>query len=271
MNIAPMTANELLAALALPSSALVQQRIPKKMLAENGAVTSADRKLVRDRIDELTWHAALKPSNVGIPAYEDEFRSYLEVTVLVAKLRTEEPATAHHRSAQAPTAISTSVRRVAELIHRAVPYPTVLLLENGQQLVASAAHVRWAQREAGKTVLDGDSISVPIKPGPECRAFLEAMALGRQPRFHLKALYQGWFDTLSAWQAVELTGQFRTSESPARAAERRAALRACTELDVRIATARNAAAKEKQIARQVAVNLEIKALLAERQRVAQDL
>ncbi|GLT22953.1 hypothetical protein GCM10007933_24140 [Zoogloea oryzae] len=271
MNIAPLTANELLAALALPSSALVQQRIPKKMLAENGAATSADRKLVQDGIDELAWHAALKPSNVGIPAYEDELRSYLEVTVLVARLRTEVVATDQHRSPQAPAAVSTNVRRVAELIHRAVPYPTVLLLEHGHQLVASVVHVRWAQREAGKTVLDGDSISVPIKPGPECRAFLEAMALGRQPRFHLKALYQGWFDTLSAWQAVEQTGQFRTSESPARAAERRAALRACTELDVRIATARNAAAKEKQIARQVAVNLEIKALLAERQRVAQDL
>ncbi len=269
MNIAKLGASELLAALALPPAALVQQRVPKKMLAENGAPTLADRKLVQDRIEELIWHAALKPTNVGIAAYEDELRSYLEVAVLIAKLRTE-PVIDSQRTPQAAK-VSTSVKRAAELVHRAIPYPTVLLLDDGQQLVASMTHIRWAQREAEKTVLDGDSIIVPITSAAAPEAFLDAMAVSKQPSSHLQALYQGWFDTLSAWQAVELTGQFKASESPAQAAERRAALHACKDLDARIATARSAAAKEKQIARQVAANLEIKALLAERQRIAQSL
>jgi hypothetical protein len=230
----------------------------------------ADRKLVQDRIDELTWHAALKPTNVGVAAYEDELRSYLEVAVLVARLRTD-TAEGNQPNPQA-TKVSPSVKRVAELVHRAVPYPTFLMLEVGKQFFASMAHLRWAQREEEKTVLDGESILVPItSSAPLSEAFLAAMALSKQPRSHLLTVYQGWFDTLSAWQAVELTGQFKVSGNPAEAAERRAALRTCAELDARIAAARGAAAKEKQMARQVAANLEIKALLAERQRVAQSL
>lgn len=274
MSIANPGMNDLLAALALPKVALVQQRVPKKMLAENRAVTLSDRKLVQDRVEELTWHAALKPTNVGIAAYEDELRSYLEVAVLIAKLRTE--VTSDRQFDPQAVKVNASVKRVGELVHRAVPYPTVLLLEDGQQLFVSMAHIRWVQREAERTVVDSDSIIVPITSatsrdtrGTALMAFFDAMALSKQPRLHMHALYQGWFDALSAWQAVELTGHFKPSGSPAQAAERRAAWRSCKDLDARIAAARSAAAKEKQVARQVALNLEIKALLAERQRVAQ--
>ena len=61
MSTHSLQAQQLLAALAVPTTALVQKRIPKKMLAESGAATVADRKLVQDHIEELTWYAALKP------------------------------------------------------------------------------------------------------------------------------------------------------------------------------------------------------------------
>jgi Domain of unknown function (DUF4391) len=265
--------NDLLAALALPPAALVQQRIPKKMLAENGAATLADRKLVQERIDVLTWHAALKPSTVGVAAFEDEQRSYLEVAVVSAKLRQDASP-----EANISPSLSTSLRRVAELVHRAIPYPTLLLVEDGPQLAISTAHIRWAQREAERTVVDGELVMVPIQfglpaatDGQALAAFLAALALMNQPRTQLMDLYRGWMDTISAWQAVELTGHFKPSESAAQAAERRMALRVCKDLDVRIAAARSAASKEKQMARQVAANLEIKDLLTQRQQAAQNL
>ncbi|MGM3274972.1 DUF4391 domain-containing protein [Ralstonia sp. 24A2] len=276
MSSAKICGSDVLIAMTLPTAAMVQQRIPKKMLAEHGAATLADRRLVQDRIEELTWCAALKPSNVGIAAYEDEVRSYLEVAILSVRLRAEE--TAYDQPHQQALRISTAVKRAAELIHRAVPYPTVLLLEEGRQLFVSMVHVRWAQREAEKIVLDGDSIVAAFntvvsddKTNTALNALLSSLALSRQPRTHFLALYQGWFDVLSAWQVVELTGQFRLSESPEQASERRAALRTCQELDARITAARSAASKEKQLARQVAANLEIKGLLAERQLIAQSL
>ncbi|WP_218243110.1 DUF4391 domain-containing protein [Comamonas fluminis] len=273
MSTHSLQVQQLLAALAVPATALVQKRIPKKMLAESGAATVADRKLVQDHIEELTWYAALKPGNVGVAAYEDEQRNYLEVAVLVAQLRSD-PAPHVAVTAQqsaCPVTISTSIKRVAELVHRAIPYPTLLVLDSGGQLLASMAHIRKAQRELDKTVLDDAPTITALGVGAAAEAFLQAMALDKQPTQHLQALYQGWIDTLSAWQAVELIGQFIPSHSPQHAEQRRAALNACRDLDTRIAAARAAAAKEKQLARQVAANLEIKALLAQRQQAAQNL
>lgn len=276
MSIERPDTHDLLTALALPTAALVQQPVPRKMLSESGAATPADRKLVQDGLEELTWWAALKPGNVGVATYGDELRSYLEVAVLTAKLRILVADAPRHDLRAAK--VNASIRRLAELIHRAIPYPTVLLLEDSQQALISMAHIRWAQREADRTVLDEEPLVVPIvgaasheTSAAAMSALFDALALNKQPRVHMHALYQGWFDVLSAWQAVELTGHFKLSATAAQAAERRAAWRDCKDLDAQIAAARSAARKEKQVARQVAANLKIEALLAARQRVAPKL
>jgi hypothetical protein len=69
-----MSAAAVIAALALPSEARVDRRVPKKLLVEQGAPTSADKRQIQEGIEELNWVAALKPSNIGVPAYRDDVR-----------------------------------------------------------------------------------------------------------------------------------------------------------------------------------------------------
>lgn len=249
-----MNASALISALGLPSAALVSQRVPKKMLAENGAATSADRKLLQDHIEEITWVAALKPTNVGVAEFRDEQRAYLELAVLCVTLRQFDGKSA-------------KVSRMAELVHRAIPYPVVLVLDDDERLYVSLVHIRWAQQEADRTVLDGELIQGIFEraSADDLSAFLSALDLSKQPRGDLLGLYQGWMDTLSAWQAVAVTGRFEANTTPQQAADRRTALRLCRELDTQIASQRATAAKEKQMARQIVANLEIKRLQDERE------
>lgn len=110
-------------------------------------------------------------------------------------------------------------------------------------------------------MLDGDVIEASLSAAPDntlVSAFCHALALNRQPRLSLHALFQGWIDSLFAFQAACKTGRFAPSDSPASAAARRDALAACARLETEIARLRTAAAREKQMARQVALNLEIK-------------
>jgi len=88
-------------------------------------------------------------------------------------------------------------------------------------------------------------------------AFCHALALSRQPRDSLYALYQGWMDTVLAWQAAQVTGTFALAPTPEGATLRRAALVTCARLRVELARLRTAVAKETQMARRVDLNLAV--------------
>lgn len=239
-----LVVSSLIAALDLPAGSRVDQRVPKKLLLENGAPTAADKRFINDGIEELLWLAALKPTTIGVPEYRDEVREYLEIAVLRLTLRATAKTT-----------------RLVELVHRAVPYPLLLLTEQDDRAGLSAAHKRWSQGEAGKTVLEGDIVAAEWDTeydGEPWTAFRDALALGKQPRTTLYLLYQGWIDTLLALQAARLTGAFSVAVNAEHAALRRDALQECTRLDAEIARLRATAAKEKQMARRVELNLELK-------------
>ncbi len=218
------------------------------MLLEHGAPTPADKRQINEGIEQLIWVAALKPTTIGVAEYRDELREVLEIAVLQLTLR--------------PTA---KVGRLIELVHRAVPYPVLLIAEQGSTVGLSAAPKRWSQAEAGKTVLEGAVVAVEWDAEQDNQSwpgFCDALALGQQPRITLQALYQGWIDTLLALQAARVTGAFAVPTTAEQAEHRREALQESARLDKEIARLRATAAKEKQMARRVDLNLELKRLEA---------
>lgn len=230
-------------ALGLPPGARVDSRVPKKLLVEQGAPTAADKRAIQDGIDELQWFAACKPATIGVPAFSDDTREYLEIAVVGCAFRPGAKAS-----------------RLIELIHRAIPYPVLLVTADESGLAVSAAHQRHAQNEAGRTVIEQvvtasglradavDSVQV---------AFLKSLALAQQPRTDLFALYAGWIARIEAVNAARLTGAFAATDDQAAIDRRREALDAHARLTKEIEGLRAKARREKQLARRVDLNLEI--------------
>lgn len=238
-----MIVSDAIAALTLPPECRVDQRVPKKLLVENGAPTAADKRQINEGIEELLWLAALKPTTIGVPEYRDAVREYLEIAVLSLALRP-----------------SANEGRLVELIHRAIPYPVVLLTQQLDRATLSLAHKRWSQGEAGRMVLDDTVTSCELVQHPTAPAFLESLSLAAQPRLHLMALYEGWINSLQAFQAARITGRFAPSTDSEASAVRREALAAHDRLAREIAGLRAQAERESQVNRRVDLNLEIKRL-----------
>jgi hypothetical protein len=238
----------LISAFGIPKEALVDQRVPKKLLLEQGAPTATDKRQIQDGIEEITWVAALKPANVGIPAFRDAVREYLEIAVLTVVLRS---------TAKPP--------RLIELIHRAIPYPLVLVTEHRDSVNLSLAHKRWSQGEAGKVVIENvRQVALnPDRPTAVEPSFLASLAVSRLPARDLFALYEGMLARLAALQAARLTGVFTPPNSPEIAVAVWAGLDTHARLKHDLAILRAKADKEKQINRRVELNIDIKRLEAE--------
>lgn len=239
-----MTAASVIAALCLPADARVNQRVPKKLLVENGAPTTADKRQINDGIEELQWVAALKPATIGVPIFRDDTREYLEIAVLLLTLRAGAKAT-----------------RLTELIHRAIPYPVFLILNEPLGLSLSICHLRWSQGQAGQMVLDGSPARVLMdQSDPCCEPFLAALSITNQPRTDLYWFYDGWLRCFDAYAASRVTASFRLCETPTEYATRRSALQEYIAIHGEITNLRNRAAREKQLNRRVDLNLQIKNL-----------
>lgn len=243
-----MSFDPVIRALSLPPEALVERRVPKKLLLEQGAVTAADKRQIQDGIGEMNWIAALKPANIGVQEYRGGDREYLEIAVIAVSLRTGAKAA-----------------RLIELIHRAIPYPVVLISEQGTMVSISLAHKRFSQAEGGKVVIEDVRRTAPFRPDTltvEESQFLASLAISSLPTRDLFALYQGWLDRIAALEAAQITGFFTPPDSAERASALREGLDTYARLRRDIVVLRTQAEKEKQVNRRVELNIEIKRMEA---------
>lgn len=236
---------QLIAALELPLASRLQKRVPKKLLVERGAPTAGDKRKIQDGVEALHWIASLKPGNLNIPAMVDARYDYAEIAVLHAEFRA-----------------GAKIGRLVELIHRAIPYPVVLIGEQAGQVLLSLAVKRRSEAEGGKFVLehgvDSTGLIDPAKPPVGYADFLKSLAAPEQSRAHLLAFYQGLAKRILALQTATIKGHYRVDPGDATCV--RETLESRSELLEAITQLRNRAKKEKQINRQVDLNLEIKVL-----------
>lgn len=252
-----MNAETIIAALDLPDVASVGQRVPKRLLTENGAPTPADKRRINEGVEEVIWLAALKPTTIGVPEYRDSTREYLEISVLRMALHARAKST-----------------RLVELLHRAVPYPVLLITVQAEATNISAVHKRRSEGEAGKTVLDGEILTASMDGalpnsvrGEVLDDFKKALGLGRQPRSSLLALYEGWIGAIVAYNTARITGKLALPTSTAESGGQRATLSEYTRLEAEASRIRCLAGNETQIPRKVERNLELKRLEAEMKRL----
>lgn len=249
-------AAEVIAALGFPPEARVDQRVPKKLFLEHGAPTAADKKRIQLRIDEVMWVAALKPASVAIPAHRSAEREYLEIAVL------------HARTREAGDGA-----RLVDLVHRAIPYPLVLLSQGGDTLSLSLAHKRWSLGEGGSVVLDGAVVHAPLHLPLEDveRDFVASLVLSRQRAADLWELYAGWLACVESLAAARVTRRYAVASTEAQVGERRDALARYGALVREMADLRLAAERERQVNRRVELNVKIRQLEQERAAVMERL
>ena len=240
---------DLFDAFEIPDACIIDRRIPKKRLIEE-APTAADRMRISDGVERIQWRAVLKPETTGIAGFKDQVRTVEELTVLQLELRSDRQGD-----------------RIAELVHRAIPYLVVLITQHEHNVSVSLADKRWSLAEKSKMVLEDDFLQADI-PSDGSHEHIDEMvshlALTQQPQSSLYAVYRGWMDTLVAFLAVAYTDRFSLSESPEHAEHRRHALKRVKMLDIEIASIQRTAGKERQVAKRAELNLRLQELRLER-------
>lgn len=244
MTISPITAEDLIAAFALPPGP-PPRRVAKSTLADF-VPTASDKRLVDSKLARLEWMAAINPDTTGISAAESGGLAIQTVNLLLARTRGALPP------------------RLAEIIHRAIPQP-VILVHSDEGTDASAgfslAPKRAAEREAGRVVVTALHDTGALELGDE--PFLATLALPRLPARDLAALYAGLVERVEALAAARRRKRpFRLPTSEQELGRWRDAVLRCTALEGEIAVLVSAMRKETRLARRVEMGEVVRKLKA---------
>lgn len=234
MSDSPISLEALVAALALPPGE-APRRVPKATLADH-VPTGADRKLIDGNLARLEWLAAINPASTGIPAGTAEGVTIDTVNLLAAQTRGPMPP------------------RLAEIIHRAIPKPVILIHrdEASTGVSISLGTKRAAERELGRVVTTALFDTGPLTERE--RMFIDSLALGALPTRDLGSLYVGLIERVEALSAARAGRRpFRLADGQAEQERWRAALADREALEAEVA--RLAAAARKEARLQVKVQL----------------
>lgn len=233
-----------LSSLGIPDACLLDKPVFKKMFLDHAELDQTDRKALSEDVERIRWQYTLKPETINIAAYQDSEREYPEIAILSVELSS--PARA---------------KRIASFMHRAIPYPLILIFGYESKVSVSVAEKRINQADKSKLVILERWQTAwfnPAKPNAISVGFMTAIQAHRLPSTNFFALYEAFQAQVIQLVAAERTGTY----DPARIQDSKrhaATLREIDGLEREIAELRVALKRENQMGNKVALNGKIRA------------
>lgn len=239
--------------ISFPEAALLNKRVPKKQFLESGELVASDKTLFREKVKNVYWEFTLKPSTCPVLPYRDNEREYLEVAVLQVEMSSQK-----------------GHKRIAEIIHRVIPYPLMLgfYTEKGD-IALSIAPKRFSHAEHGTFVAERfyttGWMNSEVLSNQES-AFVTSLAWSNLPLQTYGSLYNAWTDCFTGYECSMLSGTFTIGKTE----DRLERLTRCREIESRISQLRGQL-KKAAFNRQVELNTQIKKFEQELKQMAANL
>jgi hypothetical protein len=259
----------------IPESCRIGKRVYKRLFHENAKMSATDKNTLNDDVDTIIWQYTFKPTTIPIQPYEDDQREYHEVALLEVNLKQ-----------------TGRVSRLAEIIHRAIPYPIILVFstteytENtekelttkgtkntkeekqsfgnfrGSRIKISLAYKRFSQAEKEAIVAEGFQATGWLNlsnPTENQTAFLESLNITTWPHTHFFAFYRAAMDRVIALACAEHSGYFSLKVPNGLSVDERVdKLKQVENLQQEKAEIQSKLKKEKNLGTQVQLNTRIK-------------
>ncbi len=238
--------------LGIPEACRLDKRLPKNQFYELAKMNSAQQKSFATQVESITWTHTLKKSTINIPPFVSEQVEYIEVAFVHVKL--------HDKG---------GYRKVSEVIQR-IPYPVVLFMSCGAELCINVASKRINQADISKLTTDEYLYTdwIDLKhPSDAQKAFLESIRINRLSFENFYGFYADITSCIVALEAAGLGAEFSTDDT----SQKKPIVDKINKLKEQILSLRNTIKKESQFNAKVRLNMQVKKLTEEIERLKSSL
>jgi len=229
----------------IPESCRLGKRVYKKLFHENAKLNATDKKALRNDVDTILWQYTFKSTTIPIQPYEDDQREYHEVALLQVNLKQTD-----------------RVNRLAEIVHRAIPYPLFVVFVSDTTCSISLAYKRFSQAEKEAIVAESFQATGWMdlsNPTKNQAAFLENLDMSTWPHTHFFAFYRAAMDRVIALACAEYSGHYSLEIPNGLSVDDRVnKLKQVEKLQQKKSEIQGKLKKEKNLGTQVQLNTQIK-------------
>jgi len=229
----------------IPESCRLGKRVYKRLFHENAKLSATDKKALRDDVDTILWQYTFKPTTIPIQPYEDDQREYHEVALLQVNLKQ-----------------TGRVNRLAEIVHRSIPYPLFVVFISNTTCSISLAYKRFSQAEKEAIVAESFQATGWLdlsNPTENQATFLASLDISTWPHTHFFAFYRAAMDRVIALACASHSGQFSLEIPHGLSVDDRVNnLKQVEKLQQEISEIQGKLKKEKNLGTQVQLNTRIK-------------
>jgi len=231
--------------MTIPGTCRIGKRVFKKLFHENAKLSLTDKKALSEDVDTILWQYIFKSTTIPIMPYDDDQREYHEVALLQVNLKR-----------------LGKVNRLAEIIHKAIPYPLIVVFVSETICAISLAHKRFSQAERDSIVAEDfqttcwiDLLNLTI----DQVSFLESMNVTTWPFIHFFAFYRAAMNCVVALACAEHSGHYSLESANGHSLDEQIfMLKHIDELQQEKTGIQHKLKKEKNLGTQVQLNMQIK-------------
>lgn len=218
--------------LGFPKESIFKKFIPKSYFYEHGGLKQSEKNLFINNIERMTLYAQLTREKTNISKYNDEEKTYEEISVLLVDLRKKE-----------------NMDKIAKIIMSAILYPIILVGKYDDEYIFYGANQRDNQLDESKIILENiystDYIDLE-------EPFIKSINYKKLSKVNFYKFYNDYLDAI-----INFNLKKRNIQS---AEDKEEVLRKIEELEEEIRVLKNKMHSEKQFNRKMDLNIKIKGL-----------
>lgn len=231
--------------LNIPEHNLVQQRLTKAFFLRLTGLTSAEKKLLNNTIQQMEIVAQLIPSTSNIPAVVTDYDSYEQVLVIVCRITDNQ--------------LDTLGEQCIKFIQKYISHQVVLILEDANEFKLNVTEKRINQNDKSKLTVERYFTTTRLSKlykNELTAPFYKALDFSNLDKTNLELLYKSYIQAIVQYQAASITGDYQ-KRSNARTAQDMEHLEQIEQLKRDVVSLSSQIKKESQLNEKVQLNIKI--------------
>lgn len=230
---------ELIDNLGLEASSKIGKKLFKKQFIENFSLSIADKKILTNDIESITLEYLLNKNTINIAPYTDAEQDYSEIAFIKVEI-------------QSPNKLG----QITNIVQN-IPYPLIILLAYGTKLCINISPKRINKADSSKLVVEDSFLTEWIDLSNSTKIendFLESLKAKHHPFTDLLSFYRSYLDKLIAFNASKYSGSLNPH------ANIKETLQNIQSVEAKITEAKSKIKKETSFSAKVNMNIELKKL-----------